>query len=179
MNHRVPQLLDLDPVFDEINQLHFDGFLDRPVIRWNPRLRSSAGRFIPGSRRYWLQVPPVIEIANYLMQEPNFEELVRDTLGHEMIHYWLWVRKRPYGHSREFWEKMKLMGVSRYNPVPRTKPPRYLYRCPSCEAEFPARRRLGVLACATCCKRHSKGKFDVRFTLYLEVDQRERRDRVT
>jgi ribosomal protein L37AE/L43A len=59
------------------------------------------------------------------------------------------------------------MGVSRYNLVPRTRY-RYVYRCSACQREFPARKRLGALACATCCKQHSNGKFDIRFKLYLD-----------
>lgn len=84
-----------------------------------------------------------------------------------MIHYWLWVRRRPYGHTPEFWDKMRQMGVSRYNTVPRARPYRYVYRCTGCEGEFFARKRLGILACAHCCKQHADGKFDARFKLYF------------
>ena len=157
----------LERIFDEINQLHFDGFLERPVLRWNSRLRSSAGRFFPGSRMWIVERPPVIEIASYLQQEAASEIHIRDTMAHEMIHYWLWVRRRPYGHTDEFWARMKAMGVSRYNPVPRPRPYRYVYECISCRAAFPARRKLGVLACARCCKAYSNGRFDSRFRLEL------------
>ncbi len=156
------QLLEF---FQEINLRHFDGFLEPPVLKWNSRLRSSAGRFIPGSRKYFLQAPPTIEVASYLLEEERREELVKDTLAHEMIHYWLWVRRKPYGHTDDFWSKMTQMGVSRYNPVPRTRPYRYVYRCVACESEFPARRRLGRLACGKCCKRHAEGRYDLRFRL--------------
>jgi predicted SprT family Zn-dependent metalloprotease len=160
--------LDLSLIFEQVNQQHFDGFLDPPILRWNSRLRSSAGRFIPGSRKFFRAAPPVIEVATYLMDEGNAEALVRDTLAHEMIHYWLWVRRKPYGHTAEFWDKMTAMGVSRYNPVPRTRPYRYLYRCPGCLGQFPARRKLGVLACGKCCKQFAQGRFDARYKLFLE-----------
>jgi predicted SprT family Zn-dependent metalloprotease len=171
--------MDLHLFFDEINAAHFDGFLDLPTLKWNSRLRASAGRFIPGQRKprrkSWFAPlfeepelrPPVIEIASYLKTETNGEALVRDTLGHEMIHYWLWMRRRPYGHTDEFYAKMRAMGVSRYNTVPRTRPFKYIYRCGSCEREFPARRKLGVLACSKCCEAHSGGRFDARFKLEL------------
>ena len=162
------ELLNL---FQRVNEIHFDGFLEPPVLKWNSRLRSSAGRFIPGSRKWFLERPPVIEIATYLKEEIEAEKHLLDTIAHEMIHYWLWVRRRPYGHTPEFWEKMQLMGVSRYNPVPRLKPPKYLYRCPGCSRDFPARKKWGKLACATCCKTHSGGKFDIRFKLELVVAQ--------
>ena len=154
-------------VFAEINEKSFDGFLDAPVLSWNSRLRSSAGRFIPGRRKFFKQEPPTIELASYLLEEQQARDLIYDTLAHEMIHYWLWVRRKPYGHSAEFYTKMREMGVSRYNTVPRTRPFRYVYQCGGCRKEFPTKRRLGVLACSDCCKKHAAGKFDSRFTLEL------------
>jgi SprT-like protein len=160
-------MFQLETIFEEINRRHFDGFLDPPVLEWNSRLRSSAGRFYPGSRKWLRDQPPKIEVASYLRTEERAAELIRDTIAHEMIHYWLWVRRRPYGHTEEFLRKMKEMGCSRYNPVPRLREPKYLYRCPKCEKDFPARRKLAVLACLDCCKRESGGKFDRRFMLEL------------
>lgn len=159
--------MDLWPLFDQINAEHFDGFLPRPILQWNSRLRSSAGRFIPGRRKFFKTEPPTIEIALYLKNETEALMHIQDTLAHEMIHYWLWARRRPYGHTEEFYTRMKLMGVSRYNPVPKIKPPKYLYRCPGCEKDFPTKRKLGPLACLTCCKTHTKGRFDARFKLVL------------
>jgi predicted SprT family Zn-dependent metalloprotease len=163
---------NLAEIFQRINEEFFDGFLDPPVLRWNSRLRSSAGRFIPGimpGHRKWLRevppVPPTIEVASYLVEETNAALLIQDTVAHEMIHYWLWVRRLPYGHTAAFYEKMKLMGVSRYNPVPRTVSYKYVYRCGHCESEFPSRRKLGPLACAKCCRKHGRGQYDVRFKL--------------
>jgi predicted SprT family Zn-dependent metalloprotease len=153
--------------FIEINRLHFDGFLEAPALVWNSRLRSSAGRFVPGSRRFFREFPAKIEVASYLAQELDADKLIRDTVAHEMIHYWLWVRRRPYGHTTEFLVKMREMGVSRYNPVPRVRPVKYLYQCNSCQKTFPARRKLGVLACASCCKLYAQGRYDPRFKLVL------------
>ncbi|HAR41414.1 MAG TPA: hypothetical protein DCS07_02085 [Bdellovibrionales bacterium] len=159
--------ISLETVFDEVNQKYFDGFLDRPVLRWNSRLRASAGRFFPGSRKFFYAAPPVIEIAAYLLQENESQQHVSDTVAHEMIHYWLWVRKRPYGHTPEFHSKMNALGVSRYNKVPRLRRFHYIYRCDGCGKEFPVRRKLGTLACSNCCKLHARGKYDSRFILVL------------
>lgn len=164
--------VDLASLFQEINVEHFDGFLEAPSLKWNSRLRSSAGRFIPGSRRFFHQSPPCIEVASYLLEEAGAEALIRDTMAHEMIHYWLWVRRQPYGHTGEFLRKMRAMGTTRYNPVPKLRTPKYIYRCPACARDFPARRRLGVLACLDCCKREAGGKFDRRFKLVLHVQLR-------
>lgn len=167
---RVESLIsvDLNRLFERVNLLYFDNVLEKPVLKWNPRLRTSAGRFTPGSRKYWQQYPPLIEVASYLLEEEEAESLVWDTLVHEMIHYWLWFRRKPHGHTAEFVRKMKEIGVSRYNPVPRRRPYRYVYRCPSCSKEFLARRRWGVLACARCCDSFSEGRYDSRFRLFLE-----------
>lgn len=162
--------MNLLPVFERLNTEYFDGFLEPPVLKWNSRLRSSAGRFVPGSRKFLVQAPPTIEVANYLLEETDAENLIIDTVAHEMIHYWLWVRRKPYGHTPEFYTKMEKMGVSRYNPVPRLRPPKYLYRCLSCLTDFPAKRRLGNLACAKCCQQHSGGRYDSRFKLVLKTE---------
>jgi SprT protein len=160
--------MSLIEVFQKINQESFDGFLELPKLIWNSRLRSSAGRFVPGRRKFLHQNPPTIEIASYLIEETQAKDLIYDTMAHEMIHYWLWVRQKPYGHTPEFLAKMKLMGVSRYNSVPRTRPHKYIYKCPACSKDFPAKRRLGTLACANCCKQYAGGRFDVRFKLFLD-----------
>ena len=159
--------MSLIEVFQKINLESFDGFLEVPRIVWNSRLRSSAGRFVPGRRKFLHQSPPTIEIASYLLEEAQAKDLIYDTMAHEMIHYWLWVRQKPYGHTPEFLAKMKAMGVSRYNSVPRTRPHKYIYKCPACSKDFPAKRRLGTLACANCCKQYAGGRFDARFRLVL------------
>jgi predicted SprT family Zn-dependent metalloprotease len=151
--------------FELLNRQHFEGLLALPILRWNARLRTSAGRFIPGGRQLFSASPPIIEIASYLKHEAEGEKLIVDTLGHEMIHYWLWMRRRPYGHGAEFWTKMKLMGVSRYNPVPKRRNFKYVYQCGACAKEFPARRRLKALACAACCKAYNGGRYDKKYKL--------------
>ncbi|MEK6704453.1 MAG: SprT-like domain-containing protein [Bdellovibrionota bacterium] len=160
-------VIALTEFFRQLNDIYFDGFLDEPVIRWNTRLRVSAGRFIPGSRKFFNKFPPAIEIASYLKTEQGAVALLRDTMAHEMIHYWLWVRRRSYGHSPDFYVKLKEIGASRYNPVPRGRPYKYVYVCSACGKEFFTKKTLGSLACATCCKRHSGGKYDGRFKLYF------------
>ncbi|HUP57987.1 MAG TPA: SprT-like domain-containing protein [Bdellovibrionota bacterium] len=165
---RSPAEIDLPAIFQRINLQHFDGFLELPELRWNSRLRSSAGRFITGGRsRFGYSRPAVIEIAFYLLGEKDADSHIADTMAHEMIHYWLWVRRRPWGHTAEFLAKMRIMGVKRYNTIPKQRPHKYAYRCPGCEKEFLARKRLGVLACQRCCREHSGGRYDARFKLYL------------
>ncbi len=151
--------VDLVRIFADWNLRSFDGSLPRPILRFNARLQSTAGRFMI-TRNI-----AIIEIATYLLHEENAVDLIFDTLGHEMIHYWLWVQRKPYGHTREFWEKMEEMGVSRFNPVPKHRPFKHEYKCPNCERIIQTRKRMGRAACAECCKDHADGQFDSRFLL--------------
>lgn len=163
--------MNLETLFSEINQQSFEGVLDLPVLKWNRRLKTSAGRFFPGSRKWIGKYPPKIEIASYLLELEDSEHSIRDTLAHEMIHYWLWSRHRPYGHNSEFYEKMKKLGVSRYNPVPKKYPPNYRYSCMSCKEQFLRMRKIKrKAACLKCCNAYNQGKYDERFLIILEEE---------
>jgi SprT protein len=164
----------LELLFHGLNLLHFEGLLAGPRLAWNSRLRRSAGRFVPGSRRW--RSRPLIEVATYLLEEEEALRHVRETMAHEMIHQWLWERGRPYGHTDEFHRKLREIGVPRYNPVPRLRPLRWVYRCIECGNESYARKRLtGRLACLPCCRRHNGGRFHARFECRLarELSPRE------
>lgn len=132
-----------------------------PELRWNSRLQTTAGRFMPDKKN------PIIEVAEYLLEEENAEKFVRDTLGHEMIHYWLYKARKPYGHTSEFHEKMEEIGVSRYNPVPRHRPFKHCYVCDRCESKVWVRRLLKGAACADCCNQYANGGYDPQFQLSL------------
>ena len=156
---------DLIRLFTEWNLKHFDGELPVPELRWNGRLQTTAGRFIPETHN------PIIEVAKYLLEEQNSETLVRDTLGHEMIHYWLWIKQLPYGHNADFYQKMEEIGVNRYNPVPRHRPFKHCYVCRKCDQKIWVRKRLKGAACADCCNQFTDGKYHVRFKLKLDPNQ--------
>ncbi|MBC7397374.1 MAG: SprT-like domain-containing protein [Bdellovibrionales bacterium] len=153
--------IDLVRMFSEWNLKEFGGELRVPEIRWNSRLKTSAGRFIPDPEGV------IIEIAAYLEGQDEGESIIRDTLGHEMIHYWLWQNQKPYGHTAEFREKMEAIGVSRYNTVPQHRPFKHCYTCKSCDQKIFVRKRLQAAACADCCNRFAKGKYHVEYKLRL------------
>lgn len=156
----------LQALFRQINVDWFESKLPLCRLRWNSRLRVAAGRFIPVRRKD----PPsfaLIEVASYLLEEKDARKWVVDTLSHEMIHYWLWFVRKPHGHTPEFHEKMRQMSVSRYNLVPRQRAHKYIYACPACQKRFLARRRLSRMACADCCKKFAKGRFNAKFELFL------------
>jgi predicted SprT family Zn-dependent metalloprotease len=152
---------DLVRIFSDWNLKSFGGKLPIPEIRWNPRLKTSAGRFIPGHDKC------IIEIAVYLSEESDADELIRDTVGHEMIHYLLWLQEKPYGHTPEFRKIMDAIGVSRYNPVPKQRPFKHCYECTSCDQKIFVRKRLEGAACAACCNQYSAGKYEVQYRLKL------------
>ena len=153
--------VDLVRVFSEWNLKEFGGELRAPILRYNPRLKTSAGRFIADP------AGAIIEIAAYLLDEEDGEFMIRDTLGHEMIHYWLWMNQKPYGHTAEFREKMEAIGVSRYNSVPKHRPFKHCYICKSCDQKIFVRKRLQAAACAACCNQYAEGKYHSEYKLKL------------
>ena len=155
----------LEELFQELNHIHFAGVLPLPKLSWNSRLRSTAGRFCPGSRNPLKPRMPEIEIASYLSSISDGPLHIRDTMLHEMIHFLLWFQRKPYGHTGEFLEIMQRVGAKRYNPVPKQAPYKHLYECPHCLVQWPTRRKLGPVACGPCCKKHNAGDFAEKFRL--------------
>lgn len=155
----------LEPLFHELNRLYFENTLPLPKLSWNTRLSSTAGRFAPGSRNPLRTKMPHIEVASYLRSRHDGQEHIRDTLLHEMVHYYLWHQKKPYGHTAEFHVILKRVGGKRYNPVPIERAPKHFYECPNCEVRFPTKRKLGAVACAICCKKLNGGHFSERYLL--------------
>jgi predicted SprT family Zn-dependent metalloprotease len=155
----------LESLFHDLNRQHFAGELPVPVLAWNPRLSTTAGRFCPGSRKLFREQKPLIEVAAYLRSREDGAEHIRDTLLHEMVHYQLWHQKKPYGHTAEFHAILKRVGGKRYNPVPIERAPKHFYECPNCLVRFPTKRKLGEVACAICCKNLNAGRFSAKFLL--------------
>ncbi len=157
----------LENLFQELNKRHFGDALPIPKLVWNSRLRSSAGRFAPGSRNPLRPKTPEIEVASYLKELADAEFHIRDTLLHEMVHYFLWHQKKPYGHTPEFHQILKRAGARRYNPVPKLSPVKYWYECKTCQKKIPARRKIRLSACADCCNRWNRGYFSEKFLLVM------------
>jgi predicted SprT family Zn-dependent metalloprotease len=155
--------VELESIFQDLNRIHFEAELPLPRLNWNSRLSSAAGRFCPG--RVSLGQKALIEIASYLKGIDGGIDHIRDTMLHEMIHYWLWHKKRPYGHTAEFRQIMRRTGAKRYNPVPKLRPVKYRYQCPECLVTVPARRRLADVACAACCKKFNAGVYSKKYRL--------------
>ena len=91
-------------VFDKLNKQYFEGKLPYIRILWSEafghgKYFKQFGDFIalPGKR-------PFIRLSRKLCDEPKQIAL---TLYHEMVHFWLYVNKKPWGHTLEFKKKMK------------------------------------------------------------------------
>ncbi|MCO5143372.1 MAG: SprT-like domain-containing protein [Oligoflexia bacterium] len=166
--------MDLEQIFLELNTLHFQQSLPTPLLQWNKKLRTTAGRFSPGSKRFAFARLAKIEIADYLKALPEGSMHVRDTILHEMIHYYLWFHNRPYGHTPEFHKIMKTVGAKRYNPVPQLTEVKHWYYCKNCGKEVPTRRRLKESACLDCCKKWNRGKYSNKYALVRSHEKKEK-----
>lgn len=135
--------------------------------RWNPRLRSTAGRAFAREN--------AVELNPRLVAHPG--EVDR-TLRHELAHLLVaWRvgkgRRRPDPHGPEWRRACEDLGIAdetrchRLELAPRrTVARRHVYRCPGCLVEWrrvrPISRRR-PLACRACCRAHAGGRFDRRF----------------
>ncbi|HSL94197.1 MAG TPA: SprT family protein [Bacillota bacterium] len=107
--------------------------------RLNPRLRTSAGRFLGGSE--------VIEV-NPAYIDTHSEAGLIDTLKHELIHY----HYPKAGHGPVFRREAARIGCSRFcAPLPGSAP-RLRYLCQSCGHIYLRKRRVDVrkYSCGKC-----------------------------
>jgi len=95
-------------IFDKLNKQYFEGKLPYIRILWcesfgNGKYFKQFGDFtaMPGKR-------PHIRLSRTLCDHPKQIAL---TLYHEMVHFWLYVNKRPWGHTKEFHIKLKQFKV--------------------------------------------------------------------
>ena len=139
--------------------------------RWNPRLRSTAGRAFARAN--------VIELNPRLVAHPGE---VERTLRHELAHLLVaWrtaaaaTRRRhwPDPHGPEWRRACADLGIAdetrchRLELAPRRRVARrHVYRCGGCGVEWRRARpipRRRPLACRACCRAHAGGRFDRRF----------------
>ncbi|MBB5353059.1 putative SprT family Zn-dependent metalloprotease [Haloferula luteola] len=134
-------------------------------VRWNSRLRSTAGRAWPGRAR--------IEL-NPRLKEISADEVERTVL-HELAHLMAHARagrRRIEPHGKEWRHACAELGIpheaaTHRLPLPRTRQQRrHHYGCPGCGRIVgrvqPLRREV---ACAHCCRLYAGGRFDARFRL--------------
>jgi len=141
-------------LFWDLNFKHFGGVLPPIDVRFSNRLKTTGGQYFKKPRK-------LIQISTRYLDMENAWAEVADTLGHEMVHYWLDFRGLPCGHTALFHAKLKACGFNRYSRLTPVRA-RYLYVCPSCEVRY-FRRRQGIWSCGPC----SGPRFNPAFKLVL------------
>lgn len=139
------------------------GLEGRVQVRWNPRMRSTAGM---------ASATKSLVTLNPRLVEFGWEEIDR-TLRHELAHLLAHERagrRRIAPHGQE-WQRaclaLGLVDEKRCHdlPLPRRRlRPTHHYRCPICAVVIgrvrPLRRKS---ACLACCRLHNRGRYDERF----------------
>lgn len=158
-----------ETLFAIANDRHFSSVLPRCRRVWNRRFRGLAGRIECRSK--------TIELSS-----AHFEQCGIGAMGivlvHEMIHLALFTERRPHGHTGEFKRRSFSLGLPRiYHELPLptrlVRPKRYVYAC-ACGLRVESKIRFRApRACASCCKKFNRGRFDRRFALFLVEDRQQ------
>src|SRR5260221_3029159 len=135
----------------------------RVAVRWNSRMRSTAGSAFVAKALITLN-PRLREFG-----DAEVDRTLRHELAHLLAHHRA-SRRRIAPHGPEWSRACRDLGLADERrchdlPLPRRKmPARHFYRCPHCALELsrvrPLRRKS---ACLQCCRRHNRGDYDERF----------------
>lgn len=136
---------DLQQLVNRISLEFFEKpFLDQ--VKFNSRLRTTGGRYIPVKR--------LIELNPKYALETDVEEF-HGIIKHELCHYHLHIMGKGYKHGdAEFKELLKRTGSPRYcRPLPSEADVfRYQYRCKGCGLIYKRQRRVNLVKyrCGKC-----------------------------
>lgn len=135
----------------------------RVCVRWNGRMRSTAGRAIwPDAE---IELNPALEMISELEVERTFL--------HELAHLVAYERagnRRIRPHGPEWRQACIDLGIPGERaghtlPLPtRTMRRKWRYICPACWGVVERVRRMRVhSACYACCSKYNRGHYDERF----------------
>ena len=143
---------------------------EKLTIRWNPRMRSTAGTAFPAKTLITLN-PRLLSFG---------EEEVDRTLRHELAHllaHFRAGRRRIAPHGPEWRAACRDLGLTDEKrchelPLPRrSQVPRHRYACPACGVILSRVRPLKKKsACLACCRKHNRGRYDERFRLVKKAE---------
>jgi predicted SprT family Zn-dependent metalloprotease len=156
----LPTEADLQLLFARLNYEFFNGEAPDCRIRYNERFSNSAGRITYGAKPLAIELSP-----KHFRRHP---EALQETLLHEMIHAWCYVRFDDTGHGPRFKRKLRECGLSSiYHDLGNVAPlqesrKRYILRCERCAFETLRRSRPRKPA---SCPRCNKSRFDARYPL--------------
>ncbi len=140
------------------------------VVRWNPRMRSTAGRAHFNTQ--------LVELNPRLLGLGNAESEIDRTLRHELAHLVAYARsgragiREPHGPAwRQACADLGIADERRCHTLPlpvRRQERKFLYACVSCGSEVPRVRRFtSRVACYACCQAYNGGEYDERYRLVL------------
>jgi predicted SprT family Zn-dependent metalloprotease len=162
-----PEFPSIDELLKEatalLNKAGCPELAARVQLKWNPRMRSTAGMAFSAKALVTLN-PKLIAFG---MDE--IDRTLRHELAHLVAHHRS-GRRRIAAHGAE-WKAacidLGLVDEKRCHnlPLPRRQMERrHIYRCPSCGIEVPRVRPLRrKSACILCCRQHARGVYDERF----------------
>jgi predicted SprT family Zn-dependent metalloprotease len=146
-----------------LREMNCEALAARVRVRWNPRMRSTAGTAL---------VSKALITLNPRLRAFGDAEVDR-TLRHELAHllaHFRAGRHRIAAHGPEWQQACVDLGLTDEKrchtlPLPRRgMEPRHFYRCPACAQELRRVRPLrGKTACLACCRKHNGGRYDDRF----------------
>ena len=100
----------------------------RHTALWNPRLRTTGGRFFPADGH--LDFNPKI-------YETFGVDVFRKIVRHELCHYHLYFEGKGYKHAdADFKALLQAVDGLRYAPAMTQKTEKYLYRCQKCGQDY-------------------------------------------
>jgi len=146
-----------------LRALQCDDLAKRVSIRWNPRMRSTAGTA--------LVAKALITLNPRLWQfgESEVDRTLRHELAHLLAHHRAGKRRiNPHGPEwQQACRDLGLLDEKRCHTLalPRRElAARHFYRCPACAQEVKRVRPFNrKTACLDCCRRHNRGRYDERF----------------
>lgn len=146
-----------------LRALGCDALATRVTVRWNTRMRSTAGM------AYASKALIVLNPKLCAFGDDEVDRTMRHELAHLLAHHRV-GRRRISPHGPEWQQACRDLGLPDEKrchtlPLPRRQvPPRHFYRCPNCRTELPRVRPFKrKTACFPCCKKHSGGRYDERF----------------
>lgn len=135
----------------------------RVRVRWNARMRSTAGT--ASSAKSLITLNPRLVEFGWVEVDRTLRHELAHLLAHERA-----GRRRIAPHGREWQNACAALGLTDEKrchdlPLPRRQfSPRHHYRCPHCAVVIgrvrPLRRKS---ACLACCRQHNHGRYDERF----------------
>jgi SprT protein len=145
--------------------LSLEGLASKLTVRWNSRMRSTAGLAYPNSSQIVLN--PKLATFGW----PEIERTLLHELAHLVAHHRC-GRRRISPHGPEWRQACADLGMHNEArchdlPLPRRRMARrYVYQCPACATRVERVRLFRrPAACLKCCQTHSGGRYDKRFNL--------------